>query len=302
MLCQNCGNSIVDTARFCSFCGVQQRMEPSSQPASGEASGHSPMSDAPFEASDVTVILPRRRVNALVAQSVQRDKAPPSASAASKAISEKSATHRLSVPAMKIGAVAVIAIIAVFAAVAFYANRPATPVGKVVAAPAVAARASATKPMPAPTPRPMQSDEPDGASPSSEAPSIAPTEAHAVAKTPITNTPSAPEATPQLDVSTHRTAAPPKKAARRNKERTSASPMTEPAPAETPAPRAVEIAPPARPLTPAPPIEPVKVEKVACTDSSNPFSRELCLWQECAKPEYRSHAECARFTGTGSQR
>lgn len=148
----------------------------------------------------------------------------------------------------------------------------------------------------------MHSDERDGVAATVEASSIPAMEAATVVKeAPIAEAPSAPEATPE--VAPHPAVAPPKDVARRKKERARATPVPEPAPVESPQPRPVAIAPPTpAPVTTSPPVEPAKVERVACADSSNPFGRELCLWQECAKPEYRSHAECARFTGPGAQR
>ena len=298
MLCQNCGKSIVDTARFCSFCGAQQRAEPSSQAASGETSARSSVRDDAFEASDVTVILPRRRANSLVEQVAQHANEPPSVSPASKTTFDMPAAHRWSGPAIRIGGAAAIVIIAVVAAAAFYAKRPATPAAEVASVPA-----SPTLPMPAPAPSATQGGEPDGGSRGPETPTILSIDvANAVGDAAIATTPSAPEATPPVDLPV-RPVAPPKESAPRKKARAPSTSVTEPSPIESPPPQAVEIAaPPPAPVAPSPRVEPVKVERVACADSSNPFTRELCLWQECAKPEYRSHAECARFTGPGAQR
>jgi zinc-ribbon domain len=298
MLCQNCGKSIVDAARFCSFCGAQQRVESSSQPASGETSARSSVRDDAFEASDVTVILPRRRANSLVEQVAQHANEPPPVSPASKTMLDMPAAHRSSGPAIRIGGAAAIVIIAVLVAAAFHANRPATPAAEVASAPA-----SPTQPMPAPAANPTQRGEPDGGSRGPETPTIASMDvANAVGDAATATTPSAPEATPLADVPVHRVA-PPKESAPRKKARAPSSPAAESAPPENPPPPPVEIAaPPPTPVTPSPTVEFVKVEKVACADSANPFSRELCLWQECAKPEYRSHAECSRFAGPGGQR
>src|SRR5512142_869787 len=139
MLCPNCGKPIVDTARFCSFCGLQQRdVERPSQPASGDPSADSPMPDSALEASDVTVILPRRRANAIAAPATHQAESTPSASTASEDRFGASATDHSSVRAMKIIGAAVIAIIAVVVAASFHANRSATPAGEVAAAPAAA--------------------------------------------------------------------------------------------------------------------------------------------------------------------
>ena len=294
MRCQNCGNPSADIARFCSSCGAQQRLERPAQPAPGEAVSVSPMPESAFGASDVTVILPRRRADALVERAAQRVDAPPSASPSSLA-REKPPARRSTVPATRIGA-AVVVTIAIVVAAAFYMNRPATPAAKVVAA-----STRATQVAPAPAARTMPIDLPDGGSPRAEAPGIAPTQAPvAGAATPMANMPAAPEVVRHPDVA-RPAVAPAKAIGLRKKPPAPARLVTEPpAPSESPAPVPVEIAMPA-PVQ-APPIEPVKVEKVACADSSNPFARELCLWQECAKPEFRSHAECARFTGPGGER
>jgi hypothetical protein len=144
-------------------------------------------------------------------------------------------------------------------------------------------------------------DESAAAPAKAEAPSVpaVDTAAMVVKDAPAAEAPAAPEATPPLSAIPKR--APAQDAAPRKKAR-AAAPAAEPAPVETPPPQPAVIAPPPPVPVTAPPPEPVKVEKVACADSSNPFSREACLWQECAKPEFRSHAECARFTGPGGQR
>jgi hypothetical protein len=297
MLCRNCGKSILDTASFCSFCGLQQLVEPSSQPASADTSVHS-APDSALEASDVTVILPRRRANALAAAPPHRDEGASSASTASKDVYDPSAKPRSRALALKIGGAAAIVIIAVAVAAAFYASRSAAPKGKAEGSPA-----SATAPMPAATPSPMvHRDEPVGASAKPETPSIPPMEAATtVDKAPVSEAIDAPEATPQVPA--NRTVALPKDAAQRRKGRPPPAAVAEPAPVDTPPPQPVAIAPPAPAPAPASaPAEPAKSERIACADSSNPFSRELCLWQECVKPEYRSHAECARFTGGGGPR
>ena len=248
-----------------------------------------------FEASDVTVILPRRRANAMLASAAQAADATPYASAAPAHAAETPTTHPSRTGALKIGGTAAIVIVAVFAAVAYYATRVATP-----AKSNEGAAVTVTTPIAAPLPTASRSDEGDTAAAKVVAPSIpaVDTAATAVKEAPIVEAPAAAEATPP--VAAQRTAAPSKDAPPRRKARP-AVPAAEPAPVETAPPQPVVVAPPPAPVT-APPPEPVKVEKVACADSANPFSREACLWQECAKPEFRSHAECARFTGPGGQR
>jgi hypothetical protein len=294
MLCRNCGNSLADNARFCAYCGVQQSVQPSSHPAFGETSVHSPMSDSALEASDVTIILPRRRANATTAAAAQTDDAASFPSAASTQAVDTLEPHPLRATALKIGGAAAIVIVAVFAAVAFYATRVATPAGK-KEAPAVTATTAASTPMPS-----ARNSEPDAAVAKAEAPStpVVETVAAPVKENPVAEAPSAPDVTPP--VPTQRTVTPSKDAAPRRRARPAAA--AEPAPVETPPPQPVVIAPPTPAPETAPPPEPVKVETVACADRSNPFSREACLWQECAKPEFRSHAECARFTGPNGQR
>jgi len=297
MLCQNCSKSIDPGARFCGFCGMEQRVGTPPQAAFGETLPGLATPDDVSAASDVTVILPRRRANAFSADTAHPKRPLQSASAPSNGTFDKSATHRSRVPAMKIGAAVVIVMMAVFVAVVFHANRPATPAAKEVATPAIA-----MQPMPASAPRPLQSDEPDDRVPSSGPSTVVPRDAALVVEeAPLADARSASDVTPQADLPTQRTAAPPNQA-QRKKSRTPASRVTEPAPAESPLPQPVVASPAPAPATPSPPVEPVKVERVACADNANPFARELCLWQECAKPDYRSHAECARFTGSGAQR
>ena len=198
---------------------------------------------------------------------------------------------------MKIGGAAVIVIVAVFAAVAFYANRMATSPTK-KEAPAV----TVTTPVPAPISA-KRSDDSVVAPAKMEAPGVLPVEATTAAKetqqAPIAEAPVASEATVQPPAA--QTVAPAKDTIPARKRRAAATPTPAPAPVESPPAQPVAIEPPAPAPAPAPPPEPVKVEKVACADSSNLFTREACLWQECAKPEFRSHAECARFTGPGGQ-
>jgi hypothetical protein len=315
MLCRNCGNSIVDAARFCSFCGVQQPVAPSA----GDTSAGPPMPDSSFEGSDVTVILPGRRADARAAPAAHPDEEA-SFVASTKDVSGESATSRSGVPAMKVVGAAALAIIATFAAVAFYASRVAPPAGE-----AGAPSAAAVEPTSASVSSAILSHESNSASPTPDTPSAIGIEAAtAVNEAPTTEASSAPDATSQVpahdakeastaeaprapeamaQVPTHRTVAPAKNAAQRKKGRAPATPVPEPAPMESQAPQPVAIAPPASgPVTIAPPVEPPKAESVACADTPNPFSRELCLWQECAKPEYRSHAECARFTGPSGRR
>jgi hypothetical protein len=149
----------------------------------------------------------------------------------------------------------------------------------------------------------MHGDEPDGASANAEAPSTPAKEAATPVDEPsVAKAPGAPEVTPQA--STHRAAVPSRAAAQRKKGASPPTAAPEPAPVETPPPAtpvAIEPAAPV-PVTAAPPAEPPKVERAVCADSSNPFSREACLWEECAKPEFRSRPECARFTGPGGRR
>jgi len=290
--CRNCGNSIADTARFCAYCGVQQ--PPTSHPAADETSAASPTPERMFEASDVTVILPRRRANAMLASAAQREGALPYASAAPTHAGETPTTHPARASALKIGGAAAIVIVAVFGAVAFYATRVATP-AKNDEGPVV----TVTTPVAAPMPTANRSDETDAAAAKAEAPSIRAVDTAATAdkEAPIAEVPTASPTTPPVNA---QRVAPSKDAAPRKKARP-AAPVAEPAPVETPPPQPVVVAPTPAPVT-APSPEPVKVERVACADSSNPFSREACLWQECAKPEFRSHAECARFTGPGGGR
>jgi len=292
MLCRNCGKSNVDTARFCAFCGIQQQLEPPPERTYGETAGHAPTPQAALEASDVTVILPRLRADAVARQAAQRDVRPQTPSPAMPAASDRQPTRQLSLRAMKIGAAAAVLIVVVFAAAAFYANRPGTHSTTARAAPA-----SVPEPSGAGASSATRSDVPDRASTSGEAPVVAPPEAPiAVEQTPAASEPGSTDAMPPSDATSTPTVAPPTKAAPRKKERAVASPAPEPEP-PSPPPQAVEAAPAPVPAAPAPAVEAVKVDKVACADSSNLFSREACLWQECAKPEFHSHVECARFTG-----
>jgi len=296
MLCRNCGEAIDDTAKFCPSCGLQQFVErSSSQPGSAGASAHSPTSERALEASDVTVILPRSRANALVAAAAQRHDAPPSESTASKQTSDKPPTQRSSVPTRKIVGAAIILVMAAVA-VAFFANRVATPARNAGDTSATAVEATS-----APTPRPVRSDEPDRALANPDAASTPAIEAGAAAaEPPIAETPP-PQGSPQRPST--KPVMSPANATQRKKGRAPTTPLPGPAPVEDPSPQPVAIAPPApASVTASPAVEPVKVERVPCADSSNLFSRELCLWQECPKAEYRSHAECARFTGPGATR
>ncbi|HEX6795821.1 MAG TPA: hypothetical protein VF304_18405 [Casimicrobiaceae bacterium] len=155
-----------------------------------------------------------------------------------------------------------------------------------------------------PTPAPAQGNEAAGAPAATEPSSVPPTEAAVVVEAPVAAAPAAPEITPQIEIPKHPVVAPSKEAASRRSKRAVAVPPPEPAaaPVESPPPQPVEVAAPApAPVAPSPPPAP-KVEKIACGDVGNPFSREVCLWQECAKPEFKSHAECARFAGPGNQR
>ena len=288
MLCRNCGESIVDTARFCPYCGVQQRVAPLSQPASNDTSAHplTPDDDA-LEASEVTVILPRHRASMLVAAAAQRSEAS-SASSASKDAFGNPVTARPSARALKIGGAAAILIVAV--AAVFYASRVSTPAVKPAPLPA-----TVTQPTLAPLPSTRQTAEPAPVSANPEASTPASEAPTAVKEAPIAATSSAAEPAPQPV--TNATTTPPKEAAQRKKARAPAPPPS-PAPIETPPPQPVEAVAPVPAPAPAPaPAPPPKVETVACAESTNLFSREACLWQECAKPEFRSHAECARFTG-----
>ncbi len=295
MHCQNCGQSIVDTARFCSFCGAQQLVDASlHRPSPHEMRGVA-LPDSANEASDVTVILPRRRTSAPSATPPRSDEGTISASTPTTRV-DKAATQRSSITVMKIGGAAAIVIVAAAVAARFYVNPPSpTTHERVEVAPA-----GGTQAVPAPTPIPIRNNEPDGASANAQAPSTAPMEATSTVKDlSTTGSPSEPPTTQQ--VPTNRVAAPAKDAVLRKKASPTAT--SEPAPVETVTPAPVTIAPPApAPAMAAPAPEPPKAESVACGDISNPFSRELCLWQECAKPEYRSHSECARFSGPGGRR
>ena len=292
MLCRNCGNPILDTAKFCSSCGQRQPVAPPSHPASADSAPPLPTIAGAFEASDVTVILPRRRADALVAPAKPGDQAAASPSFASKNVSDRLQTHRSSARAIKIGGAAVVVILAVFAAAAFYAKRPGAPAAK-----ADAPVASTPQPMSAPMPAATQSDQPRETSTKTEGPIPPPINAAtAVNAAPIAESSIPPEAT--APVSAQGTVAPPKDAPQRKKARAPTTPVPEAAAVDNPAPQPAPVAPPQpAPVTAAPPAEPAKVERVACADNANPFSREICLWQECAKPQFRTHDECARFTG-----
>ena len=294
--CRNCGNSIAAIARYCAFCGAPQTVQPPSEPHARETPSPTPV--RAFESSDVTVILPRRRPTATEA-AAQRDGAPTSPSAAPPHAGETPQPHRSRATAMKIGGAAVIVIVAAFGAVAFYANRVATTPAK-KDAPAV----TVTTPVAAPVTSAKRNDESVGAPAKTEAASMLPVEATTPVKepqqAPIAEAPVASDAT--APPAAAQTVAPAKDTTSARKRRAAPTPTPAPAPVETPSPQPVAVEPPAPAPAPAPPPEPVKVERVACADSSNPFSREACLWQECAKPEFRSHAECARFTGPGGQR
>jgi len=280
MLCRNCGNSNADTARFCSSCGASQPIAQSPQPGS---------SDTTPEASDVTVLLPRRRADAIVAQAAQRAEPPRSPPPAPTPPTARSPTHRPSARAMKAGAAAAVLLIAIFAAAAFYANRPVMHSTNATPAPA-----GVSEPSPPGAPGASQSDARERPSTASEAPAQA---VPALEPTPVADPAGTTQALPQADAAPTPIVAPPIKPVPRKRER-AASPPPEPPPPEPPAPQTVQAAaPPPAPATPVAPVEAVKVEKVACADSSNLFSREACLWQECAKPEFHSHPECARFTG-----
>jgi hypothetical protein len=300
MLCPNCSKATEAGARFCGFCGMEQRVATPPQSAFGETLSGLATPDDVSAGSDVTVILPRRRATPPVAPATHGDSLPASQPAPPEGRFDKPPTHRLRIPAVKIGGAVVIVMIVVFVAVAFHANGPGTTPAKVAAAPAIA-----TQQVPASTPAPPPAEEPDGRTPAAEAPNDAPTQAAITLDAPpIADTRNASEVTPQAEVPMQRPAATAKDAARRNKARAPAGATTQaPAPVESPPPQPVEVAlPAALPVTPPAPVAPVKAETVACADSSNPFARELCLWQECAKPEYRSHAECARFSAPGAQR
>ena len=320
MLCENCGRSIVDTARFCSYCGAEQRAGASAQGDAVERTARSAMPEGALEASDVTIILPRRRANASVAQPAPRDATPsastnfvtndgsPSAPHPAQDAYEPGAMRRSGAMPMKIGAVALVAIIAVVVGVAFHTYRPATPAGKTLATPISAAAPTpgptpiqrSESDAPAPPPTSTQRDESEGRAANVQAPDIAPTEA-GTAQPSIADKAES-EATPPVDVAKPAPASK-SNATQRTKARAPITPPTAPSPVDNPVPRAAEVAAPVpEPVAPAPAIEPAKVEKVACADSANPFSREVCLWQECAKPEFQSHAECARFTGPGGRR
>lgn len=307
MQCADCGRPIVDTARFCSFCGAQQR--PSPQPQSSETSRDSPsLARAASEASDVTVILPRRRVVELVAEATQRNAAA-AALAGSPSTKEEPTARRARFPALAIGGVAAVVIIGALAVFAFRVNRPPA-VASVqaparVSAPTAAPITSPTvAPMPSPMPAPAPGNEAAAAPSAAEPPSVSSTEAAVTVEAPAAATPAASDAAPPIEVPKRAAAASPKEpAARKNRRATPAPPPgPAPVPVEAPPPQPVEVAAPA-PAPVAPPAPPApKVAEVACADVGNPFSREICLWQECAKPEFQSHAECARFTGAGSQR
>jgi hypothetical protein len=306
MICPNCAKSIVDAAKFCSFCGAQQPVSHSS-PASANTSFDSAIHDTTLEASDVTVILPRHRVDALVAgASPARSEKSVRNSSAPKDVIDNQVTGRPRVPATKIGAAAA-AIVIIAVAVVFHANRPATTTQELkVPGKAPDAPQTALEPISMPTPSPLQRAEP--VEPSTNA-------ASTEAATP--NTP-APEAatvvrdTPNVDAlgtretklqdSAQSTVIAPKQSAQRKKA-SQTPPATQPAAIEARAPEPiVEEAPAPTQATVPAVIEPAKVERVVCAESSNFLSRERCLWQECAKPENRSQGECARFTGPGSQR
>lgn len=297
MLCRNCGQSIVDAARFCSFCGAQQLVDASLQRPSSEALPRAPIPDSANEASDVTVILPRRRATAASAASTPGDEARPSAPTSTTAL-DKSEKPRPNITTMTIGGSAAVVVIAVGFAALFYANRPGpAPVEGVEVPPANRAQA-----VTAPTSTPVINTEADGASANAQAQTIPTIEPASAAKdAPTAEASGEPQALTQ--VPTNRVVVPSKDAAPRKKGPAPALAAPESAPIEAPAPTPVAITPPApAPAAVSPPLDVPKVETVACADSSNPFSRELCLWQECAKPEYRSHSECARFSGPGNQR
>ena len=308
MICPNCAKSIVDVAKFCSFCGAQQPIKQSSQPASANTSFDSAMRGTSLEASDVTVILPRRRVDALVASA---GPAPSEkgvgASTASKGVFDNVVTSRPHVPAMKVGAAAAaIAIIAVFVVV-FHANRPATTTqepkvpGKAADTPATALERISMPPL-----SPIQGADSVGpptnaASTNAAMPNVPAMDATTSVKdTSTTDAPGTGET--KLQVPPQRSVAAPKDDVQRKKGRTPA-PAPEPAPIQSLAPEPIASEPPAAtPSNDAPLVQPAKVERVVCEDSPNFFSRERCLWQECAKPENRSLGECARFTGPSGQR
>jgi zinc ribbon protein len=298
MLCPNCGSSIADAARFCSSCGAQQRAQPSLQAAQPEGSDQPAIADDAFAASDVTIILPRGRAKTLVAQTAQRADAPPPQPPASNLTFANPAPHRRRVPVLTIGATAIVVVIAVFVALAFHGKRPAPD------ARLSAASATSTPSTPAPMPAPAQTRPPDGLGPSdTEPPPMPQAEPASVVTAPAAAAPDAPVTTLQgADTPTSRATAPAREGAPRRRARAVATPAVEPVPVESPPLPPVEVAPPPpASVAPSLPVEPAKVEKVACADSSNPFSREACLWQECAKPEFRSHAECARFAGPGGR-
>ena len=209
------------------------------------------------------------------------------------------ATRGSSISAIKIGGAAAIVIIAVAVGALFYSNRRVTtPPETVEVTPA-----SATQTLPAPIPNPTPRTEADSASANAEARTITAIDAASTAKdAPTAVAPGQPQAIPQAapQVPTKRVVAPAKDAAIGKKKAVPEIPPAEPV--ETSAPAPVAISPPAPAPVPAlPPAEAPKSETVACADASNLFSRELCLFQECAKPEYRSHAECARFSGPGGR-
>src|SRR5690348_12854419 len=96
MDCRNCGRSLADTARFCSFCGAQQRAEAPAQSARASPSAHAPSHEPALESSDVTVILPRGRANALVAEAMERARATAAPANALGPVVERATKHRFS--------------------------------------------------------------------------------------------------------------------------------------------------------------------------------------------------------------
>lgn len=320
MDCRNCGRSLADTARFCSFCGAQQRADAPAQFARASPPAHAPPQDpAAVESSDVTVILPRGRANALVAEAMERARATAPPANAPRTVFERPTAPRFRLSTIAVGAAAFVVIVAVAIAAKLYWHGSGVPPEKAAAAPrspkpplalSPSLEATIVTPIgttPSPTPDAASGELPAAATDANttrtNAPNADATEATNGARAPVTEAPTAPAATtPSIAVpSPH--PVPPSKEAQRKKGRAPATAVAEPAPVAGPPPdQPVAPAPPPAPVIATPSVEAARVEAVACANSSNFFSREACLWQECAKPEFRSHAECARFTGPGSQR
>ena len=294
VVCASCQTENRDGAKFCRGCGHRLSPAPAASTRRPEADDGWPITErmalaevpaTTASANDETTVLigrpPAPTPPAPPRPAVPPPSPPPAATKAPKTASRPAALSSASpAPRRSRAAWSVVGLLLVLVvAAAWYANGRRTSVMPAVQTSAPAEPAAVAPPAPAPGPAPEPTPAPAAAAPTPPAePLPAPAPPVVAAAEPPAAAPSPPAEAPAPAKPKPSTAAKVRKSTQQAAPAPSAPPVAAPAPAP------VAVAAPTPPVAPASP-------ESACAGQGF-FGRARCMATQCAKAEYRTHAQC----------